>query len=682
MSRRRRRRWGILPAIPTGAASPVAEAEAPGEATTELAPVVQETKSFKELLVNFGTHESRLAIVEDGQLVEFYIDRDEEDQSAGNIYKGRVENVLPGMRAAFVNLGMEKNAFLYVDDAHAEERDKKKSRPIEDVLQVGQEVVVQVAKEPIGTKGARVTTNVSLPGRFLVLTPYSETIGVSRRIEREGERERLRAIAEKMRPRGMGLIMRTVAEGASQRALTRDLAYLRRLWSRIRHKALAATAPAPLHREAGLIARTIRDHFDESVDRLIIDDTQAFTRAREISASLSPELKSRIEMYQGEIPLFEARGIEAELDRALKRRVWLKCGGYLVIDETEALTVVDVNTGKNVGTTDLADTVLATNKEAAVEIARQLRLRDISGIIVVDFIDMENVADQAAVIKTFQAALKGDRTRVTVLGMTRLGLLEMTRKKVRESLLSQMTRMCPTCEGRGHILSEDVLAQRLRRRIAEKLRESGADAVLVEAHPQVAAHLIGPGGSNLREWEKEIGHSVFVRGSTLCEMDDFRLVKLGTREEVEALALPVHEGMQLEVLVEEHHATNARDGISRLAGYVIDIEGAGNRVGEKVLVEVVRALRTFATARIVSPQPEPAMEPEKLPDPEVDEAIDPQPVLIGHYEEEEAEAEMVQESVEAAEEEAVEEAVNETEENPATADDPSLTLETGLDDER
>ncbi len=601
MPRRRRRRWGILPALVVAdTAEEVSGEKSLGDADTESAPAEPEPKVFKELLINYGSHESRLAVEEDGQLVEFYITHEEADQAAGNIYKGRVENVLPGMRAAFVNLGLEKNAFLYVDDAHAEDRDHTKSRPIQDVLKVGQEVVVQIAKEPIGNKGARVTTDISLPGRYLVLTPYSETVGVSRRIESERERERLREMAERLRPKGMGLIVRTVAEGASQRALMRDLAYLRRVWSRVRHKSRTSKAPQMLHREAGLIAKSLRDHLDESVDRFIIDDSNAFMRARELAQSLSPALKNRIELYQGSLPLFEARGIEAELDRALKRRVWLKCGGYLVIDETEALTVIDVNTGKNVGSTDLSDTVLATNKEAAVEIARQLRLRDISGIVIVDFIDMEDEADQTEVIKTFQKALRDDRTRVTVLGLTRLGLLEMTRKKVRESLLNQMTRVCPVCEGRGHVLSEDVVARRVRYRIMEKLRETGAEAVLVEAHPLVAAHLIGPGGSNLRLLEHETGRSVFVRGVDVVDINHVDFVAVGKKVEVEQSALPVHDGDRLELEISERHATNPKDGIARISGYVVDIESGGNHVGERVAVEIIRALRTFATARIVS----------------------------------------------------------------------------------
>ncbi|CAB1129672.1 Cytoplasmic axial filament protein CafA and Ribonuclease G [Candidatus Hydrogenisulfobacillus filiaventi] len=622
MTRRKRRRWGAAPASGPAAVEHEAGEEIRPETEELDSPGEPEPKTFRELLVNFEGGESRLAILEDGQLVEFYIDRDDDDQAAGNIYKGRVENVLPGMRAAFVNLGLDKNAFLYVDDANAEARDRRRGQPIQEVLKVGQEVVVQVAKEPIGTKGARVTTNISLPGRYLVLTPYSETIGVSRRIERAAERERLRALAQKLRPRGMGLIVRTVAQGASQRQLARDLAYLRRLWARIRQKARTAKAPAVLHREASLIGRTIRDHLDESVDRFIVDDPQAYLRAREITAALSPELLNRLEYYSGEVPLFEARGVEAELDRALKRRVWLRCGGYLVIDETEALTVIDVNTGKNVGTTDLADTVLNTNREAAVEIARQLRLRDISGIVVIDFIDMEREEDQKEVIRTFQAALRGDRTRVTVLGLTRLGLLELTRKKVRESLLNQLTRICPQCEGRGHVLSESVLARRFRQRILARLRESGAEAVLAEAHPSVAAHLIGPGGSNLKELEREAGKTVFIRGSQDCALTDLRIRKLGTRAEVEALALPVREGERLTLTVEDRHATNPEDGIARREGYVIDVQGAGGLVGEQVAVEVTRVLRTFATARLVEA---PGLPPLALPLPETAAARDEAP---------------------------------------------------------
>ncbi len=600
MTRRNRRRWGILPAETASQANQESGAESPEDQAGLLPdPSVPEPKVFKEILVNFGARESRLAILEDGQLVEFYTERAEEDQAVGNIYKGRVENVLPGMRAAFVNLGQEKNAFLYVDDAHAEERDHHRNRAIQDVVRVGQEVIVQVSKEPIGSKGARVTTNVSLPGRYLVLTPYVETVGVSRRITREAERERLRTLAERLRPRQMGIIVRTVAEGVPEHTLIRDLAYLRRLWNRIKAKARTVQAPALLHREASLVFRTIRDHFDESVDRFVVDDPQAFQRAREIAATLSPKLKQRIHLYSASIPLFEARGTEAELDRALKRRVWLKCGGYLVVDETEALTVIDVNTGKNVGTTDLSDTVLNTNKEAAVEIARQMRLRDLSGIIIVDFIDMEGEADESDLVKTLHGALKSDRTRVTVLGMTRLGLLEMTRKKVRESLLSQMTRVCPTCEGRGHILAEEVIARRLRQRIIDRLRESDAEAILAEAHPQIAAHLIGPGGANLKELERESRRSVFIRGSIECAVDELKICKIGTRSAVEELALPVREGMQLEVLVEERHQTNTKDGICRLAGYVIDIQDAGSRVGDRIAIEIQRVFRTFATARIV-----------------------------------------------------------------------------------
>ncbi|MCY0882020.1 MAG: Rne/Rng family ribonuclease, partial [Firmicutes bacterium] len=581
-------------------------ADTPSAACLSNAIAMPDEPIYKELLISCDGYESRLAVVEDGELVEFHRERIDMAQAAGNIYKGRVENILPGMRAAFVNLGLERNGFLYVDDAHAKDRDHMKGRAIQDVLHVGQEIVVQVVKEPIGNKGARITTHVSLPGRYVVLTPYSDIIGVSRRIESPQERERLRTLAEHLRPLGMGMIVRTVAEGVSQRALLRDIAYLRRLWSRIRYKARTAHAPALLHHEASLIARTIRDHLDTSVNRVIMDEAHAYARAYDIATAVSPRLRNRLELYQGDTPLFQARGMEVEIDRALKKRVWLKCGGYLIIEETEALTVIDVNTGKNVGTTDLADTVLDTNKEAAVEIARQLRLRDISGIVIVDFIDMESEADQTAVIQTFQQSLRSDRTRVTVLGMTRLGLLEMTRKKVRESLLNQMTHVCAQCEGRGHVLAEDVVARRLRYQILEKLRETGAEATLVEVNPAVASHLIGPGGAHLREMERMSARTIYVRGAVDCAAEELRFVVLGSRETVEERALPVREGDELEVIVEQRHATNNQNGIARVAGYVIDIQNAGNLVGTMVHIQIIRALKTFAVARIV-PASDPAV---------------------------------------------------------------------------
>ncbi len=599
MARRRRHRS----MAPDDGQAAAAQEAVPGSlvapTSQDRPPARTAAKTFKELLVSFSPRFSRLAVIEDGQLVEFFIDHEDEEHAAGNIYKGRVENVLPGMRAAFVNIGLEKNAFLYVDDAILEASDKAHPRAIQDVLKVGQDIVVQVVKEPIGTKGARVTTHLSLPGRYLVLTPYSEILGISRRVTDEKERDRLRQIAEKIRIRGMGLIVRTVAEGQTARTLQRDLSYLRRLLMRVNKKAKSVKGPALLHHEVSLVARTIRDHMDESVDRLVIDDAAAFEKAREMAASLSPKLKDRIELWSDAVPLLRARGVEAELDRSLKRRVWLRCGGYLVMDETEALTVIDVNTGKNVGTTDLADTVMVTNREAAVEIARQLRLRDISGIVVVDFIDMETEADQTELVRVFQQALKADRTRVAVLGLTRLGLMEVTRKKVHESLLSQMTRVCPTCDGRARILSEEVIAARLREQIADRLRESAAEAILAEAAPPVAAHLIGPGGNNLKDLERATGRAVFVRGAADCGPEELRIKMLGSRQQVERAALPVHDGERIKVLVEERHANNPKDGIARIEGYVIDVEGAGALVGERVMVEVQRSLRTFATARLV-----------------------------------------------------------------------------------
>lgn len=561
----------------------------------------------KEIVVNVDHEETRVATLEDGSLVEIAVERPTGQRVAGNIYKGRVENVLPGMQAAFVNVGLERNAFLYVDDA-LPVKDEDDDLPdlrratIRDVVREGQEIVVQVAKEPIGTKGARVTRHLTLPGRYLVLMPGVDYVGVSRRIENEGERERLRTLAESVKPEGAGLIVRTVAEGADEQELTRDVVFLARLWERIQAKARMSGAPAVLHKDLGLLLRVVRDAFSEEVDKLTIDSRQEYEKVLELLDISAPELKPRVSYHAAhDRPIFDVYGIEPEIEKALKRRVWLKSGGYIVIDRTEALTSIDVNTGKYVGTTNLADTVFRTNLEAAREIARQIRLRDIGGIIVVDFIDMEVPEHRQQVLKALEEAVKSDRTKTNVLGLTQLGLVEMTRKKVRQSLDDVLQRACPYCDGRGKVLSEESMSRKVRADVKRILKHTSSEAVLIEVHPSVAALLIGAGGANLRELEKETGKLVYIKGDSDCHLETMNLRALGTREEVEAKALPVHTGQQLELKVEEPHATNPADGIARVDGYVIDIEGAGNRVGERVRAEVSRAFRTYAKARLIEP---------------------------------------------------------------------------------
>ncbi|EKP94934.1 Rne/Rng family ribonuclease [Thermaerobacter subterraneus] len=564
----------------------------------------------KSILVTVEPDETRVAVLEDGRLVEIYHERPSTQRVAGNIYKGRVENVLPGMQAAFVNIGLERNAFLYVADAvpRGDEADDADDLPddirhaaITDILRPGQEIIVQITKEPTGTKGARVTRHLTLPGRLLVLMPGVNYVGVSRRIHDEKERQRLKQLAQELQPAGAGLIVRTAAEGRSEAELRGDVAYLTRLWADIQQRARRQRAPVLLYRDLGLVFRVVRDMLTPEVDQVLIDDPGEYRRVLDLMAAFATPLRDRVQLYQNrEISLFEQFGVNEEIERALKRRVWLKSGGYLVIDQTEALTAIDVNTGKFVGSKNLADTVFRTNMEAAAEIARQLRLRDIGGIIVIDFIDMEEPAHRQRVVQELERHLARDHTKATVLGITALGLVEMTRKKGRRSLLEQLTRECPYCEGRGRVLSEESAARRVRREIKRILRHSPSEAILVEVHPSVASLLIGAGGANLRELERETGRSVFIRGREDVHLEAMHLVALGSREEVERQALPVHAGQRLELEVEERHASNQADGIARLEGYVIDIQGAGDRVGQRVVVEITRAYRTYARARVVS----------------------------------------------------------------------------------
>lgn len=565
----------------------------------------------KEILISARQGETRAAVLEDGELVEIYFERPVNQRLVGNIYKGRVENVLPGMQASFVNIGLERNAFLYVDDAvlpeHAngdEDEEVTESLPhnvtIKDVLRVNQDIVVQVAKEPMGQKGARVTRHITLPGRYLVYMPSVDYVGVSRRIQDDKERDRLRKLAESIKPPDVGVIVRTVAEGRSKKELEQDMKFLEGLWSRIAARSKKVSAPGALHRDLGLIYRVVRDLFSEEVERLYVDDRNVRDKVIDLLDDISPHLKNRVVFYSGAgKPMFEAWDLETKIEQALKRRVWLKSGGYIVIDHTEALTVVDVNTGKYVGSIDLADTVYHTNLEAAQEIARQLRLRDIGGIIIIDFIDMEKPEHRSEVVRALEEALKKDRTKAHVLGLTQLGLVEMTRKKARQGLEETLTSTCPYCDGRGRVLSAEAMAHKVRREIRDALSQSASEAILVEVHPLVASVLIGAGGNNLKELEKETGKSIFVRGSEDCHIEELNIRALGTKGEIEAKALPVKTGDTLEVEVLEPHASNPSDGIARVEGYVINIEGAGKLVGERVCIEVTKTFKTYARARVM-----------------------------------------------------------------------------------
>ena len=413
---------------------------------------------YKEILVNNRAEDIRVAVLEDGVTAEIYLEPRQSRRLVGNIYKGRVENVLPGMQAAFVNIGLEKNAFLYIEDAlparYADENGGRRDYSgiyIGDVLKRDQELLVQVAKEHAGVKGPRVTTHITLPGRYAVLMPRTDYVGVSRRISAEKERERLRALAKLVKPQEMGVIVRTVAEGVAQDEFSQDIDIISELWQKTLRRSAKSPAPFLAHRDLDLVQRVMRDTFTEDVDRLLVDSPCDYEKVLDLLDIIGPHLKDKVYL-EDQKDLFAYYGVDHELERALRKKVWLKSGGYLVIDQAEALTVIDVNTGKYVGTTNLEDTVRKTNLEAAKEIVRHLRLRNLGGIIIVDFIDMQNEDSRTAVLQLLEEEIKKDRTKTNIFGLTRLGLVEMTRKKTRPSLSEILQKPCSHCGGRGRVL--------------------------------------------------------------------------------------------------------------------------------------------------------------------------------------------------------------------------------------
>ncbi|MFZ7101842.1 MAG: Rne/Rng family ribonuclease [Peptococcaceae bacterium] len=553
----------------------------------------------KEIIVQSNEDETQVAVLEDEQLVEIYIERNISDRLVGSIFKGKVENVLPGMQAAFVNIGLEKNAFLYVEDALINAPENGVKINIRDILKEGQEILVQVAKEPIGNKGPRVTRQLTLPGRFLVLMPSVDYVGISRRISDEHERERLKNIADSIQIQNMGLIIRTVAEGACEEELKDDFEILLRTWQKIEHKEKVTSAPALIHKDLELVKRILRDVVTDDVRRIIVNSRFTYEKIVELIGSKS--LRYKLTLID-QPDLFSKYNIRQELVRALKRKVWLKSGGYIVIDQTEALASIDVNTGKYVGSIDLADTVLKTNLEAAVEIARQLRLRNIGGIIIIDFIDMENEEHRKEVLAKLDEELHKDKTKAHILGITSLGLVEMTRKKMRHSLSTSLEKLCPCCEGKGRVLSESTIAIEIKDELRELADRTLADSILVNANPDVASLLIGPGGTLLKQLENRLNKKVVVRGRNNLKIDQYKIQAIYGAQELANQIIPVEENQLIKVLVEEPHSQRPRDGIARIEGYVIDIESGGKLVGQKIIVEIIKVYKTYAKASIINTQ--------------------------------------------------------------------------------
>jgi len=514
-----------------------------------------------EILINAGARETRVAILEDEKLVELLVDRPDNRRMVGDVYLGRVDAVLPGIQAAFIDIGMEKSAFLHAsdlvrenaeeaeddedDDDHQSEsvngaarngaegvqtavrgsRRSSKAPPIQDSLKRGQEIMVQISKEPISTKGPRVTAQVSLAGRFLVYNPDSSRVGVSRKTGSGAERQRLKEqVAAILPEKSGGVIVRTVSEDVTPEALQRDLELLMAQWKKIQRKAKFTRAPAQIHRETGLTRGLVRDLFSAKVDSLTIDSKPVFNEVVEYLKTIAPDLIPRVKLYNATTPLFDSAGIEAEIHDAFKRRCELPSGGYLIIEPTEALVSIDVNSGRYTGKKDPEKTVLRTNLEAAAEVARQLRLRDVGGIIVCDFIDMETRQSRDRVLQELRNHLSRDRARTKAFAVSDLGLVEMTRQRVRQSHYQTMTGQCPTCEGTGRVFTPETIIRRVERSVRRMVVEGRKDNLLVKLHPEVAMYVLEEEKELVQKLQKSAPFSLELRDDPLLKPDEFKLV--------------------------------------------------------------------------------------------------------------------------------------------------------------
>jgi ribonuclease G len=566
----------------------------------------------RELLVSVDVGERRVAILEDGQAAEVYLERPERRSIAGNIYLGRVDNVLPGMEAAFVEIGLEKNGFLYVDEIVSPELERGHGRKIQDLISRGQTILVQAVKDPMKTKGARLTTQISLPGRFVVLVPQGEGLGVSRRLD-DDERNRLKDILKRLDVKEGGVIVRTAAEGASEEDIERDLVFLQRLWKSIQAKAKSAKAPELVYQEAELPLRVVRDLFTGDFEKAYVDDERTYRRVVGYLKKTSPHMVERLVRYKDKKPLMEAFGVEQEIKSTIGRRVDLPSGGYLIFDYAEAFTVIDVNTGRFVGGRGknsggrLEDTITKNNLEAVKEVVRQLRLRDIGGIIVIDFIDMANPKNRATVEEALRTELERDRTKTYVVEISPLGLVEMTRQNVTDGPREVMTRKCPTCGGDGIVYSEASAAIDVERRLRALAAGSRAQAFRVELADSIASALVGPGARRLLEFEALTKKRFFLEGKPETHLDHF--VVLGEGKLVE-LAPPAPVGEDAEVMLQlvEVDRYDGAAAVGKLDGLDIVVADAASQVGKRIKVRVERVLdgRAYAVAiRKTKAVPEP-----------------------------------------------------------------------------
>lgn len=541
--------------------------------------------------------------------MEYRVER--EERVVGSIFKGIVQNVLPGMDAAFVDIGLERNAFLYVGDILPEDnandnspasvkRSELRRRKIKELIKPGQQLMVQVTKGPRGTKGARVSTRIALPGRYVVVMPESNSVGVSRKIESRTERERLRKLGDKICPEGFGLIMRTECEGRTEAELRADVAFLQQLWQDVSKNAKRMRAPACVHKDQTLLFRTVRDMFGDSIDKMVIDDPDEYEKVHLVAKAVAPALRDKILLYDKDEPIFDHFNIEGDLERLLQHKVTLKTGVYLVIDEMEALTAIDINTGKQVGNTSLSDTIVRANMEAIDEVIRQLRLRDMGGIIVVDFIDMESESDRKKVLAAFTDRLARDRARTRVGRVSSLGLVEITRKRTGESVTQEITEACPMCEGVGRIPSKETVSLWIERDLWRKHAEPG-NAYLIECHPTVVEALIGLDGENVEELEHEMRRGIYFRANFDMEYDEYEITT-GTIDDFDR----IHMGFRRAQVVECNVRRSAFENANRTLGwtddgYFVELIDAEPYLGHRVKVVLQDIRRSYAVGDVITP---------------------------------------------------------------------------------
>lgn len=504
---------------------------------------------MKELVINVNPLETRIALLEDGNLVELQIERQENPSLVGNIYRGRVDSVVPGMQAAFIDIGFEKNGFLYVSDiagaegtgdveledgvARAKTRAKRaRQQPIETMLKKGDYVMVQIVKDRLGTKGARLTNFITIPGRYAVLMPTVQTLGVSRKIDSDQERDRIKKILRQVRPPGVGIITRTAGEGRAKEDFESDMRWMARDWEQVKQKFERMRGPGIIREDLGPVLRAVRDQFTSDIERLTVDSDVEYARVINFLNNYDPALAKNVKLYKLKQPIFAKMGIEREIASALRRTVMLKSGGHIVIDQTEALIAIDVNTGKFTGKKQLEDTVLTTNLEAAEEIARQLRLRDMGGIIVCDFIDMRFEQNKRKLIQKLREQLKKDRAKTTISEVSELGLIEMTRKRVKHNLIKALSQTCPYCEGSGMVPSVTTMTFDILRRLQNLFCNSKEKQVILQVHPDVARRLRGENKTLLDEVCASFEREIELEAAADFHIEGVKVLRPKTRSEI------------------------------------------------------------------------------------------------------------------------------------------------------